>query len=106
MSGNGGSSFGGSPIGGPQCQDINIITNIATPDPEVLAGIEVGDYLEITLRTSTGPIIASTDAGALVGSILTMSISQLINCINEGFEFHGRVMSKDGGDCKILITSK
>lgn len=106
MSGSGGSSFGGSPIGGPQCKDINIITNIATPNPEVLANIEVGDYLDITLRTATGPIIASTGAGDIVGSILTMSISQLINCINDGFEYHGRVMSKDGGDCKILITSK
>lgn len=106
MSGSGGGSFGGSPIDGLQCKDVNIITNIATPNPEVLDSIEIGDYLDIVLRGTTGPIVAVTNAGDVVGSILTMDISQLINCISDGFRYHGKVLSKDGGDCRILITAK
>lgn len=106
MSGSGDSSFGGPPIGGAQCQDINTITTVASPDPKVLATINVGDYLDIILRTPTGPIIAVTRTGGVLGAILIVNIAQLINCINEGSEYQGRVRSIEGGDCKILITSK
>lgn len=106
MSGSGNGSNGGSPGSSTRCQDINTITHIATPNPQILEKVKVGDYLDLTLRTSTGPIQAVTNTGEIVGSILTVTISQLINCINEGVQFHAKVLSKNGGDCKVLITPK
>ena len=111
MSGSG-SSGGGANFGGGggipiiECEKISIKTNITSPDPDVLKQIKVGDVLDIELQTASGPLVAITSDHKIVGAVFVTNPKMLIDCINRGFEYHARVILKEGGDCQILIVSK
>lgn len=107
MSGNngGGGNFGGGGGGASvSCQDISIKTSIISPDPAILAIINVDDILNISLRTNTGPLIATTNAGQILGAIFTTNPTLLIDCINQGYSYQATILSISGGDCQVLIT--
>ena len=101
-------SSGGSGPSGPSsfdCKDISTRATINSPDAAVLATVNVGDRLKIRLRSTTGPIEASTQDDRLLGSVYTSSASSLIECMNDGHSFTGKVLKVSGGYCEILITS-
>lgn len=110
MSGPGGGDggdFGGG--GGPStfdCSKVSIKTNVISPDPAVLATISTKVTLNIALRTATGPLLALTSAGKLLGSVFTKDPTSLIKCINDGYEYKATILSITGGDVQILITNK
>ena len=106
-SGGGGSDFGG---GGSlptfDCSKVSIKTNIISPDPTVLATIAPKSELTVSLRTAAGPLIATTDAGRVLGSIFTKDPALLINCINDGYTYKVTVLKIAGGEVEILITNR
>jgi hypothetical protein len=102
--GGGGDSGGGGGIPSFDCDTVSIQTNISSPDPTVLATLSKGDFLNIELRTATGPLIAITAALNILGSVFTTRPAELINCINNGHRYHARILKIAGGDCQILIT--
>jgi hypothetical protein len=85
------------------CADIVLRTQLASPDPAVVADLEVGDILNVKLLTATGPLQALTQDGDVAGAILTSDPALLINCINSGYEYLAKVLSVHGGDCQISI---
>lgn len=102
MSGSSGYSFdtGTSTI---KCEDLVIRTQLASPNPTVVAGLSAGEILTIHLVNALGPIQAMTGEGAIAGAILTSKATQLINCIASGTVYVAKVISVNGGDCQITI---
>jgi hypothetical protein len=100
-----GSSFGG---GAPtvDCESVSIKTRVVSPDPAVLTTLNIGDFLSITLRTSTGPLIATTIDGSILGAVFTTNPTLLIECINKGHSYQAEILAISGGDCQILITTE
>lgn len=107
-SGGSGSGFGSGGGGGTitDCQKVSIKTSVTSPNPAVLAILSVGDKLDITLQTATGPLIAVTNAGSVLGAVFTTKLSQLIECINKGYTYIATILEIDGGSCEILITAQ
>jgi hypothetical protein len=104
--GGGGTGFGGGRGGSSvDCQDISIKTSIVSPDPPVLATLSKGDLLAVTLRSATGPLIATTKRGKILGAVFTINPTLLIDCINQGFSYQAEILSISGGDCEVLITA-
>jgi hypothetical protein len=94
-------TFDTSPAG--DCGDLVLRTQLASPDPAVIADLGVGDVLSVHLLSAVGPLQALTADGEIAGAILTANPARLINCINSGFEFQARVLSLNGGECQISI---
>jgi hypothetical protein len=88
---------------GPDCAGLSLRTQLASPDPAVIADLGVGDILTVRLLNAAGPLQALTADEDVAGAILTANPARLINCINSGFEFQARVTSLNGGECLILI---
>lgn len=85
------------------CADLIIRTQLASPDPAVLADLRVGDILTVRLLSATGPLQAVTHDGNIAGAILTSDPGLLINCINNGHEYMAKILSINGGDCQVSI---
>lgn len=106
--GNGdGGNFGGG--GGTpvfDCTSVSIKTNVISPDPAILATVNVGDTLSISLQTATGPLLAKTKKGKVLGSVFTKDPALLIKCINDGYTYKATILKISGGDVQILITNQ
>ncbi|RYE31228.1 MAG: hypothetical protein EOP48_31570 [Sphingobacteriales bacterium] len=85
------------------CEDIVLRTQLASPDPDVVADLSIGYILRIHLFSAVGPLQALTADNRVAGAILTSNPGLLINCINGGTEFQAKVLSINGGDCQISI---
>lgn len=89
----------------PDCSAIVLRTQLASPNPTVVADLSTGDILTIHLLSAVGPLQALTTDNLVAGAILTSNPALLINCINNGHEFQAQVLSIKGGDCQISIYS-
>jgi len=87
----------------PNCADIVLRTQLASPNPAVIANLAAGDILTVHLLSAVGPLQALNKDNLVAGAILTSNPALLINCINNGFEFQARILSINGGDCQISI---
>ena len=99
-------SFGGGSNEKKNCDQISIRTNLASPVPAVLSTLKTGDILDIQLQGATGPLAAVDSLGNIAGTVLTIDPQLLINCINDGYSYQGRIISLSGADCQILISVK
>jgi hypothetical protein len=107
MSGNsGGGYYRGSGGSSSNCDNIAVKGTVSSPDPAVLATLNVGDKVDIVVRTATGPLQAVTLDGRLLGSILVVSSNTIIECIAEDNSFEGTITLIRGGHCELLITNK
>ncbi|HVX00129.1 MAG TPA: hypothetical protein VHA52_06830 [Candidatus Babeliaceae bacterium] len=103
MSGSSGNYSFDTGSSGPDCADLVLRTQLASPDPAVIADLGVGDILTVHLLNAVGPLQALTVDNQIAGAILTANPARLINCINSGYEFQARVLSINGGECQVSI---
>lgn len=105
MSGSGGGgSYGGGGMSDFDCDNVYINTTIMSPDPAILATVSIGDILEVSLRSATGPLVAVTVTGDILGTIATMELASLIKCISDGNAYQAEIKNITGGKVQILIT--
>lgn len=116
MSGGGGRSSGGSgPRGGgggrgggaqrSRCETLSITTVLISPSPAALATLAPGDVLRIVYTTIKGPFTLLTSKGLIAGVLVMKDLLELINCIEEGFEYRAIVKSISGGNCTVTIKA-
>jgi len=101
-------SGGGSPsLNRPDetfnCEDLVIITNLASPKANVINSLTIGDVLRIQTRSDQGPIEAFDRNGRIAGSIISKEQLRLLDCINKGTEFEADVLLVENAQCQIQI---
>lgn len=107
MSGGGGNEgVGPSPPGGPpDCRSLDIETSLTGPDPDVVAGLQVGDALDIELLTTDGRRrVVALRHGEIAGAIVT-HLTALLRCLQDGFEFSGSVVEVDDGNVRLRVRA-
>ena len=90
--------------GGADPCDIAAITNLNSPNPNVIRGLQAGDKLQIDLRT--GPprlLLAVTATGQTAGSITSPQMATIIQCILQGVNYVAEVISVRGGICQVRV---
>jgi len=102
----GSSSSGWSPtVPSNPCERINIRANINSPQAEALQELELNNILTVSLQqTPQISIIVSSDSH-IIGSLTGPSITQLINCIENGHQYSATVVDLDGGSCVVLVEA-
>ncbi|WP_133987068.1 hypothetical protein [Pseudodesulfovibrio indicus] len=108
MSGTGGGNGGGSGGGGGahrECPDFFEETVLNSPNHIVLANLEEGDLLSVYLNDEGGhsTVLAVDGDGNSAGSITIGSLAQLIECLEDGYDYVAVVVSVDGGHCRVQI---
>jgi hypothetical protein len=104
MSGSGGGPFD---FGDHKkdCKNVSSRAIINSPNQENLQLLKLDSIVELSLQSNKGPIVAYID-GNVLGSVLPSAMTDIIECMNSGTEFKGRVVVLNGAHCEILITAK
>lgn len=107
---NGGSSsedWRGPGIGAASRDDKCAIverTVLNSPNPTVVAGLNVGDILQVELETQPrSRLVAKTTVGATAGAITSTSIVDIIECIQNGSAYEAEVLAINSGKVEIEI---
>jgi hypothetical protein len=102
-----GSGGGGNrPNTEASCESLSEQTTLNSVDEEVLAGVRVGQVLDVVALSSTGPLAAEDHRGAFVGSITSASLGRILECIDEGHRFVAEVKSISGGQVIVLVRHR
>lgn len=110
MSGSGPSNDvspnGGNTANPTDCLNLTGRGTIMSPDPAIMPLLSVGEIIDISLRSVTGPLQAYTSGGQLIGNVfLPGNLSAtFIACINDANDYKARITSLTGGLCELFIT--
>lgn len=109
MSGHGGG--GGYPtINRPtdndSCENLVLITNVASPRADVLSSLNIGDILDVTIVSDQGPIQFLDVDGNIVGNLVSREQVRLLQCIIGGTSFVAEILQLDKGQCNVKIYAE
>jgi hypothetical protein len=102
-SGGGGGSAKGDP-----CDELDEITDLLSPKPDVVKHLHRKQILDLVLTKEEPPILAVTRESKpkVVGSIVPLMLETLLACMEKGRRFEAEVISLAGGSCKLNIRQK
>ena len=98
--------------GGPRpprsnCDSLTDRTPLNSVDFALLAHVAKGDVLEIAVkRTNSAKIVVALHKGKVLGSITSVIVSKLLECIDNGHDYVADVLSKTASSCTVLIHHK
>jgi len=74
---------------------------------DAVENLSVGDTLSVGLRTAEQPpvIEVRTAAGDLVGALIDR-ITDLLRCMQDGYEYVADVQSVDGGHVRVEVRAR
>jgi hypothetical protein len=108
MSGSGGGGGGGGGYTprdeGVPCESLEFDASISSPQRETVAGLSVGEVLEVTYREDEGTrsIVLVTAAGAEVGALLTRT-AELLRCMQAGVGYEAVVRRIQNGAVTVHV---
>lgn len=88
------------------CERIRFRANVNSPQPAVLNNLRLGDELDVRLQTVPTIAVMVLHLGTPVGALTGMQVSQLIGCIQNGFEYSATIVSIDRGNWTVEISHK
>lgn len=101
-----GGNRGGSSDRVSACDNVSIEALLASPQPAALAKVSVNSIVQIRLDTATGrPIVKVWLGEDLLGSLTVTGLDKLIECLRQGYPFHGIVREIKGAMCRIWVRS-
>jgi hypothetical protein len=104
MSGAGGGGGFGAPAG--TCDTLVIDTLLSSPKPDVVALIEVGDVLDVTLADESGTTtVVVTKDGAVAGGLAAPMLPRLRQCMLEGTEYAAKVTAKKDALVRVRVSA-
>lgn len=95
---------GGGPDVIPDPCNVDETTNLNSVDRDVLKSVQIGSELAVVFQA--GPpqrLVATTGGGAIVGSITSTSMLQIIQCIQGGVVYTATVVTIRGAVCQVRI---
>ena len=103
----GGSGSGGwSPtVPSNPCGNIRLRASVNSPQARTLQSLNLGDVLTIELQQTPSVSLIVTYNGAIVGSLTGFSMTQIINCIENGNLYSATVVELNGGNCTVQVES-
>lgn len=94
--------------GGPDCRDLAFSTTLASPNPDEVDALKVGEILGVDLVDEGGVTIVGVlgSGGALIGSVVSGRLADLRTCLQQGFRFGAEIQSVVGGVVRVRISAR
>ena len=100
--GSGGGGGGGG--GGADPCDIVETVPLNSPQPAVVATLNIGDVLDVVLvTTGPRPVLEVQRTGQRAGALTHRNHLRLINCITNGRTYRAVVVRKSGGAVEVRV---
>jgi hypothetical protein len=104
MSGGGGGGYDPPVRAKFSCETGQIVSKIASVDLKVLAKLKVGNILDVEVRK--GILMIYDGDGELLGSIIHPNAIEMIECINQDFEYEAEITIINTPSCTVIIKRK
>lgn len=102
--GRGYSRGGGREYTPPKCEDITFDAQLTSPNPAVVPTLRVGEVLDVSVQTTSGRrVVQVTKNGQFVGGLVGPDASRIRNCIDQGHQYKGNVLSVNGGQVRVRV---
>lgn len=98
--------FGGGGGGGSNllpCIDIKFIAVLNSPQPTIVSNLKPGDILTITINSGSSISVVAMKDGNIAGAVTGQNISDLISCIQNGYNYVAKVIEVKNGKCDIEV---
>lgn len=106
MSGSPGSGGGGGSWEAPTtCESLVIDTQLSSPKAAVIAGIAVGDVLDVALQPGTGTVVVVLHHGQVAGGLASPDVQRLRECIEGGTQYGAEVREINGAQVKVRVSA-
>lgn len=102
----GGSGGGGGPDQ-TDCASLRFRTTLASPDPEVVADLDIDEVLAVGLETEgdVSIIAVRTAGGSLVGTIVSDRARRLRECLQRGQQYRAVVSEIEGAAVQVEVSA-
>jgi hypothetical protein len=85
------------------CERIAFRASLNSPQPAVIATLNVGDVLDVALQTVPTTAVITLFNGVIAGALTGTQVNALVNCIQNGFQYNATVVSISGGNCVVDV---
>lgn len=104
MSGGGGGGGGDPDPPVSPCDRLRFEAQLSSPQPAVVATIQVGDILQIVVATLKGTLVVQVlKDGQPAGGLTGPQAAQLRNCIDQGHNYQATVRIVNGGQVRVIV---
>lgn len=105
MSGSSGGGGGGGEYNAP-CEKLRFEAQLTSPQPAVVATLQVGDVLDVVTVTMKGQIIVQVlKSGQVSGGLAGPDATRLRNCLDQGYQYKATVRAINGGQVRVLVEA-
>lgn len=103
MSGSSGGSGGGHDYESP-CDKLRFEAQLTSPQPAVVAKLDVGDVLDIEVVNMKGQVVVRIlKKGQATGGLAGPDATRLRNCIDQGHQYKATVRAINGGQVRVVV---
>nr|AGU11097.1 hypothetical protein [uncultured organism] len=105
MSGSGGGGYVPPQRTKFDCNTSIITTSVSSIDVLILSKHKAGDILEVILGNNESLLLEDGN-GEILGAILHLNTSDIIDCIKNGISYEAKITSIDFPACNVIIRKK
>lgn len=87
-----------------QCERLAFRAIINSPQPGIIPSLTTGNVLKVKLQTTPTIAVIAELAGTLVGALTGTRVNELVNCIQNGYEYEATVVAVVGGKCTVDVS--
>lgn len=101
-----GRSVGNGGGGGQEtpCESVRFDSQLTSPQPPVVATLNVGDVLDVVLVNMSGQrVIQVLKNGNIAGGLAGLDAYRLRTCIDDGHVYRATVLSVNGGQVRVRV---
>lgn len=101
----GGSGSGGWEPTAPSnpCERVAFRATINSPQPSVVPGLATGTVLDVKLQTTPNIAVIADLSGTVIGALTGIRVNDLVNCIQNGYQYEATVVTVIGGKCTVDV---
>lgn len=102
----GGSGSGGwtPTVPSNPCERLKFRANVNSPQPTMIAALRLADVLSVSLQTTPSTAVIVSVRGTPVGALTGAKVAELVNCLQNGFQYVATVVSLQGGNCTVEVA--
>lgn len=85
------------------CERVAFRAIINSPQPNIVPRLTTGDILDVKLQTTPTITVIAELAGTVVGALTGTRVNDLVNCIQNGYQYEATVIDIVGGKCTVDV---
>ena len=87
-----------------KCATLEFDAHLNSPQVNALATLVLNEILSVTLTSLPKQVVQVVKGNLLVGVLTGSQTSQLISCLQNGYEFKAKVLSVTGAMCSVRVS--